>query len=118
MTVKIPVILVAEDEAPIRSLICEFLSDSGFRVLEADSAEAALALLDARAVDLVFTDVNMPGRLKGDALAQWLAVHCPQLPVIITSGMLKPQVCGYGRRFIPKPYELADVENQIRDLLH
>ena len=115
---KMPVILVAEDELPIRSMICDFLADSGFKVLEADSADAALAIIDSRAVDLLFTDVNMPGKMKGDSLARWLAVHCPHLPVIITSGLLKPRACGAGRRFIPKPYALADVEHQIRELLH
>ena len=115
---KVPVILVAEDELSIRSMICEFLADSGYEVLEADSAAAALALIDNRVVDLLFTDVNMPGKMKGDSLAQWLEVHCPGLPVIITSGLLKPHACGAGRRFIPKPYALADVEKQIRELLH
>ena len=113
-----PVILVAEDEAGIREIVAEFLSDSGFKVVEAPNAEAALELIQSRPVDLVFSDVNMPGAMQGDTLADWLSTHRPTLPVILTSGVEKPTLRGRARRFIRKPYLLLDVEHQIRELLH
>jgi CheY-like chemotaxis protein len=113
-----PVILVAEDEVLIRMLIVEHLSGSGFKVVEAPTAEAALHLIASRQVDLVFTDVNMPGEMQGDSLADWLSAHRPALPVLVTSGVAKPTLRGRGRRFIRKPYSLMEVEHQIRELLH
>jgi CheY-like chemotaxis protein len=113
-----PVILVAEDEALIRMLVTEHLSASGFLVLEAEDAEAALAVIESQRVDLVFTDVNMPGAMKGDSMADWLSTHRPTLPVIVTSGVEKPTFRGQGRVFIRKPYLLLEVEHQIRELLH
>ena len=113
-----PVILVAEDEAGIRAIVAEYLSDSGFRVVEAPNAEAALNLIKSREIDLVFSDVNMPGGMQGDSLADWLSTNRPTLPVILTSGVGKPTLHGRARRFIRKPYLLLDVEHQIRELLH
>lgn len=113
-----PVILVAEDEAGIREVIAEFLSDSGFKVVEAPNAKAALDLIESRQIDLVFSDVNMPGSMQGDSLADWLSTNRPTLPVILTSGVEKPTLRGSARRFIRKPYLLLEVEHQIRELLH
>jgi CheY-like chemotaxis protein len=113
-----PVILVAEDEAGIRAVVAEYLSDSGFKVVEASNAEAALNLINSQEIDLVFSDVNMPGTMQGDSLADWLSAHRPTLPVILTSGVEKPTLRGCARRFIRKPYLLLDVEHQIRELLH
>ena len=113
-----PVILVAEDETMIRTLIAEHLADSGFEVVEAPNAEVALDLIKSRPVDLVFTDVNMPGAMQGDSLADWLSTHRPTLPVLITSGVAKPMLRGRSRRFIRKPYSLVDLEHEIRELLH
>jgi two-component system, response regulator PdtaR len=113
-----PVILVAEDETLIRMLITEHLTDSGFKVVEAPNADVALNLIESRQVDLVFTDVNMPGAMQGDSLADWLSTHRPTLPVIVTSGVAEPRLRGKARRFIRKPYSLVELEHQIRELLH
>jgi CheY-like chemotaxis protein len=115
---KESIILVAEDEAAIRGLTAEFLAGSGFKVVEAANAEAALALIKSQRIDLVFTDINMPGLLQGDSLADWLSVHRPDLPVILTSGVARPTLRGTDRLFIAKPYRLNHVEAQIRHLLH
>jgi CheY-like chemotaxis protein len=113
-----PIILIAEDEKAIRTRIATYLSDAGFEVLEANDAAAAVALIDSRKVDLVFSDINMPGAMKGDALAQWLAARRPDLPVILTSGAERPIPSGNVCRFIPKPYLMRDVEKKIREVLH
>jgi CheY-like chemotaxis protein len=115
-----PVILIAEDEEITRFTMTSFLNEAGYHVIEVPSADDALAMIDSTAIDLVFTDINMPGELKGDALAEWLSKRHPELPVILTSGaMKKPLSCNGGnhRRFIAKPYVLVDVEQQIRELL-
>ena len=113
-----PVVLVAEDEALIRFVLVTFLSDAGFTVLEASNADDAVTVLGSELpIDLVFTDINMPGDMNGDALAAWSSVHRPGLPVILTSAAVNPSDSNRRRRFIPKPYDLSDVENQIRELL-
>ena len=111
-------ILVAEDEPVLRMLISEFLTQSGFKVIEAGDAAMAISLIDANDIDLVFSDINMPGNMRGDGLADWLAARFPDMPVILTSGYHVPNTrCG-ARRFISKPYALAYVELQIREHLH
>ena len=64
---RIEVVIVAEDEADIRSLVVESLAGKGFEVLEADCAAGALAILESRAgaVQLLFTDIHMPGGMDG-----------------------------------------------------
>jgi CheY-like chemotaxis protein len=68
---KAPVILLVEDEVLIRMLAAEILSEAGFTVIESASADEALTILQARSdVQLLFTDVNMPGSLDGLALGR------------------------------------------------
>jgi CheY-like chemotaxis protein len=116
--IRKPVILVAEDEEVLRMLIAAFLHDEGYQVVEASNVSEALTAIISNHVDLVFTDINMPGKLKGDCMAKWLATHRPALPVIMTSGFESPSVEGDSQRFISKPYRLSDVASQIKDLLH
>jgi DNA-binding response OmpR family regulator len=113
-----PIILVAEDESLIRLVISDFLNDAGFEVIQASTGDAALKVIETRRVDLVFSDINMPGDMKGDSLAEWLSTHHPTVPVIMTSGREIPDIRAADRRFIRKPYALSDVEHQIRELLH
>jgi CheY-like chemotaxis protein len=88
--------------------------------VESANAGEALAAIDAGIhIDLVFTDINMPGAMDGVALAQWLAVHRPLLPVILTSGEARP---GLQRavphcRFVRKPYSLDALEHDVRALV-
>ncbi len=81
------VILVVEDEDLVRQSTADFLRMSDFGVVEAPTADAAIELLTAgAAVDLVFSDVRMPGRHNGFELADWINAHHPALPVLLTSG--------------------------------
>lgn len=119
----IHVILVAEDDERIRVLVADYLQDAGFKVIEAFNAANALTLIDSRGpIDLIFSDIQMPGEMDGDALAQWLHHHWPRIPVILTSGSdaIRPFIDPRSkhRRFIRKPYALPELERQIRDLLH
>jgi CheY-like chemotaxis protein len=80
-------VLVVDDEPAIRRIVCRALADPGHVVLQADSGEAALALIqdEHRPLDLVITDLVMPG-IGGLALAAVLSVFRPELPVLAMTG--------------------------------
>ena len=105
-----PVILVAEDEVMLRLAISEHLRTRGFTVIEAASAEEArCVLLSGIEIDLVFSDIQMPGEMDGVALAQWLAINHPDIPVVLTSGAanslaLASAACAQVKEFVVKPY--------------
>lgn len=100
-------ILVVEDEVLIRMGIVEDLVSAGHPVIEAASADEALSVLEAGLpVDIVFSDVNMPGTLDGLGLMKIVRRRFPSIPVILTSGLEvpSPDVLGDRTAFIPKPY--------------
>src|SRR5215212_10552640 len=101
-------ILVVEDEAFVRMLASDILTeDGGYRVIEAVNADEARTVLEARHdVRVVFTDVHMPGSLNGFALASIIHLRWPEIGVIVTSGCALPGVgdLPQGTRFLPKPY--------------
>jgi CheY-like chemotaxis protein len=115
-----PVILVVEDDVLIRSVIADYLREEGFKVIETTNAREAMEVIASQAaVDLVFTDHNMPGAMDGRSLLAWLARHRPDLPGILTSGALSA-VSGAGENhahFVAKPYEVREVGRRIRKLL-
>ena len=85
------VILAVEDNPDIRATVVRQLRDLGYRVREADNAEAALRILDAaEPVDLLFTDMIMPGELNGKQLAMMARAKRADLKVLFTSGFLGP----------------------------
>lgn len=101
------VILVVEDEPFIRMLAADALAARGMTVLEADCAEEALALLDIHdRIDLLFTDVDMPGAMNGLEMAEIVTTRRPEMKLIVTSGakqMAEWEIPDHGI-FIPKPY--------------
>lgn len=116
-------VLVVEDELMVRMPIVEYLRDCGYHVLEAGDANEAIAATDADApVNLVFTDVRMPGKMDGFALADWFRSHHPEVPVLLTSGYSGgrglPAGSPRGNDFIEKPYSQKQVERRIAALLH
>jgi CheY-like chemotaxis protein len=104
-------ILVVEDDEAVRSLVREVLDHSGYRVIEAEHGDAALAIWKERGreVDLLLTDMVMPGSLNGLELSQRLLADRPDLKVIYTSGY-SAELFGSdirledGRNYLPKPY--------------
>lgn len=109
-----PTILVVEDEVLIRLLICDELRDAGLRVVEAANADEAFAYLRAEGgVDLLFTDIHMPGSMDGIELARRARANFPTLPVILTSGHLMPHEVTSGLPLITKPYSIAKVVLEI-----
>lgn len=80
-------ILVVEDNEEVRRASVELLEQSGYRTLTAANADAAMELLlEGASVDLIFTDVVMPGLIKSSDLAAWAKVQAPPVPVLFTSG--------------------------------
>ena len=121
-TTRPQTVLVVEDEVLVRMTIADYLRDCGLRVLEAGSADEALTILRTdEPVHVLFTDVNMPGSVDGFGLAQWVRRERPELKVIITSGVTRTvnaagDLCS-DAPYLAKPYDLADVERRIRQLL-
>ena len=108
-------ILVVEDEEAIRACVSEFLRDSGFDVLEAGDVPDAREILLDRAVDLVFSDINLPCGENGFALEKWVRRHCPQVNVLLTSGYPQPanDIKDLAKPLIPKPYRHAELLRRI-----
>lgn len=110
------VVLVAEDDVLIRLCMAEYLRDSGYTVVEACNGDEAIAVFAARAVDVVFSDVRMPGATDGAKLALWVRENRPDTHVILSSGYF-PKARDEGGNnvvFIPKPYEPETVAQTIR----
>lgn len=80
-------VLVVEDDPLVRLVAVEFLLSEGYSVLQADTARAAIDSLMDHRVDLVFSDIQMPGRMDGNELAEWIRANFPNLPVLLTSGV-------------------------------
>jgi len=106
-TVRPLSVLVVEDDPLLRLAAVSALEDAGLEVLEAACADDALALLlDRDGVDVLFTDVDMPGGMDGMQLATMVGFRWPSTRLLVTSGGLPPAERGYGRLgdFLPKPY--------------
>jgi DNA-binding response OmpR family regulator len=116
-------VLVAEDEVLIRMMIAQYLRDCGYRVIEAATTDEAIAVLehDDLAVEIVLSDVEMPGKLDGFGLAQWVREHRPGLHVILVgtpsrAAEVAGELCESGP-MLGKPYEPQIVVDRIRRLL-
>jgi len=100
-------VLVVEDEMLIRIFAADCLQEKGFIVLEAADAAEALKILDAHDdVDVLFTDVNMPGPMDGIALVGLMHGRRPELGLIITSGRGAPDLADLPGTslYLAKPY--------------
>lgn len=116
-------ILVVEDDPLIRFAMADYLRDCGYQVVEAVNGDEAKSLLDAPEplIDLVFSDVHMPGTTDGFALARWVRAAYPDVAVILTSGIaqtadLGEELCGIGP-LEAKPYLMASLSKRISQLL-
>lgn len=114
------IVLVVDDEAVLRFIASDVLEESGFRVLEAEDARAALKVLaDHPDVRVLFTDINMPGALDGLDLAREAHARWPALKLVVTSGRPRPadkQIPDDGR-FVAKPYSPDLLVGEIRKAL-
>jgi len=116
-------ILVVEDDAEVRLTVVDMLTQLGYKVVTASDGEAALQILDCDThIDLLFTDVIMPGRIKGGELARRAAQRTPPLPVLFTSGYTRDEIFHSGRldpgvMLLGKPYRRDELAARIRDML-
>jgi len=114
-----PNVLVVEDEPLISDMVAQGLEDEGFRVHAVASAEQALRHLALHGdVDVLFTDINLPG-MDGSTLARWARELKPGLSVVYASGhvsSLDRFSAVPGSIFVPKPYTPAQICRVITDL--
>jgi CheY-like chemotaxis protein len=115
-------ILVVEDDDALRAYTTEILTELGYKVLSARSAATALAVLDRNEVDLLFTDVVMPGGTNGRQLAEEAMRRKPGLKVLFTTGYTRNAIVHHGRldagvELISKPFSYGELAAKIRSLL-
>ncbi len=114
-------VLLVEDDDEVAALVEQLLGELGFGVTRAASAAAALgALANGRAIDLVFSDIMMPGGMNGVGLADEVRRRRPGLPVLLTSGhadAARQDADAAGVVVLPKPYGLTDLAIAIRGAL-
>jgi CheY-like chemotaxis protein len=112
-------ILVVDDEVLIRLLIAKYLRECGYTVIEAINADEALQVLQSEhRVDLVLSDVQMPGSLDGFGLAQWVRKNKDGVPIILVGNPERAAhtaatLCEEGP-IMAKPYEPQTLVNLIR----
>ena len=116
---KRAVILIVEDELLIRMNAVEMIEEA-FEVVEAASADEAIAILEGRLdITVVFTDIQMPGSMDGQKLAAAVRHRWPPIKIVATSGQvtLGPGDLPEGGRFLPKPYSPAEIMKTLRELI-
>lgn len=115
-------ILIVEDEDPVRMFARRALENKGYVVLEADSGESGLEILNTTTakIDLLITDVVMPN-MDGPALVKAARVDRPYLPVIFVSGyaedMFRKNLEAEEFQFLPKPFTLKDLAEKVKAIL-
>jgi CheY-like chemotaxis protein len=113
-------VLVVEDNLSLRHVAVRQLKELGYKVLEADDAQLALATLESAKVDVLFTDIVMPGG-TGFELAEIAQERCPSLRVVFTSGFPDARIKGNGMRLatrlLNKPYRKQDLAKAVREAL-
>jgi two-component system, cell cycle sensor histidine kinase and response regulator CckA len=116
-------ILTVEDDAGVRNLAISQLTGLGYKVIEAANGPQALKILDSdQKIDLLFTDVVMPGGMTGKTLAGLAKAKRPGLKVLFTSGYTENTIVHHGRldagvHFLAKPYKLESLARKIREAL-
>lgn len=109
-------ILIVEDEALIRFNLADFFEDAGYRVLEAEDADQAIAILDRdSSIRVVLTDVQMPGSMDGLKLAHHVRDRFLPTVLVVTSGVLNPVASDLpvDSFFVPKPFDPMQVLRRI-----
>ncbi|UPG90317.1 response regulator [Luteibacter aegosomaticola] len=116
-------ILVAEDDEAVRDTVVAMLADLGYRVLKARDAPSALSIIDSGIpIDLLFTDVVMPGALKSPELARKARERLPGISVLFTSGYTENSIVHGGRldegvELLSKPYSRETLARKLRQML-
>jgi two-component system, response regulator PdtaR len=115
----LPLVLVVDDEFLVRLNALSLLEEAGFGVLEAGSADEAIAVLERReGIRIVFTDINMPGSMDGLRLAHAIRDRWPPIDIVLTSGRMCVRDEDMPERgvFLGKPYEPGELVQMVRSL--
>ncbi len=115
-------ILVVEDDADVRAYTVGALQELGYRVIEAPNGPAAIRILEQRRVDLVFTDVVMPGGMTGADVVKRAVQLWPGIKSLFTTGYARNAIVHHGRldrgvQLITKPFTFDDLAAKVRDVL-
>lgn len=111
-------ILVVEDEILIRFILADSLRDIGYQILEAGDGDEALDILTSgQAIDLIVTDVRMPGGIDGMELTRRSKSLAPGRPVIVCSAHLFESEAFPANEFLSKPYSIAALADVIARLI-
>jgi CheY-like chemotaxis protein len=116
---KRPVVLIVEDEFLLRMDAADIISAAGFEVVEAENADQAIEILEARRdITVVFTDIQMPGSMDGLKLARAVRGRWPPIKIVATSGHVGvgERDLPEGGRFLLKPYSPVQVAGVLREL--
>ena len=117
-------VLVVEDEAAVREIACAILSDLGYRVLEAADGEEGLRVfgLHAAEIDLLLTDVVLPGKVRGRELSESIKAIRPEVKAIFMSGYTENSIVHHGRlddgvKLIGKPFKREQLARKVAEVL-
>jgi two-component system, response regulator PdtaR len=106
------IVLLVEDEVLVRWATAAVLREAGYQVLDVERADEAMPILEERSdIAVVFTDVNMPGRMDGQTLAFEVNRRWPGIGLLVTSGDVRTRAprLPAGSRFLAKPYSDVDL---------
>ena len=111
-------ILIVEDNLDVADVTCSLLAQFGYRVIHATNATDALARFEEGNVDLVFSDIVMPGPMDGLALAREIRARDPAIPILLTTGY-SDATPGNDSEFdiLRKPFQMAALEAAVREAL-
>lgn len=114
-------VLVVEDEGDVREILVEVISDAGFQIIEAATADAAFKDVDLTDIQLIVTDINLPGNLDGIDLAIAARQAHPGIPIVFISGrpgkLADAHVMSDPAAFLLKPFSLNKLVRDVERLV-
>ena len=116
-------VLVVDDEPTVRMLIAEVLTESYYNIVEAGDGPAALKILESsRRIDLMITDVGLPGGMNGRQVADAARVQRPDLKVLFITGYAENAAVGNGHldpgmEILAKPFAMLTLANKVREMI-
>lgn len=113
-------VLLVEDEATVRLIGTDALEDAGYEVIDAETADDAIRILDSIGeVEVLFTDIRMPGTMDGLELAAIVHERWPSVKILVTSADTRPPKSSIpdDGQFLPKPYRIARLQDEVGRLL-
>ena len=116
-------VLIVDDEATVRMLVTEVLTENAYRVLEAHDGASAMRIIDAgQQIDLLITDVGLPGSMNGRQIADAARTKLPALKVLFITGYAENAAIGNGHlesgmEILTKPFPMTTLAHKVRHML-